>query len=132
MLTASSTDGISLEANKAGYKLVFNKKNLKSLQDFIVKVMNTRTLDLDAKILYIEDSQSIAGATIALFKSSKAQIQHVACLKDMQQAFTETKFDLVISDFYLKNKETGDDVIEFIRNFDDEARAETPHPDYIG
>ena len=44
----------------------------------------------------------------------------------MRQAFTETKFDLVISNFYLKNKETGDDVIEFIRNFDDEAREKTP------
>ena len=106
MLTASSTDGILLEANKAGYKLVFNKKNLKSLQDFIVKVMNTRTLDLDAKILYIEDSQSIASATIAVFKSSKTHVQHATCLKDIRQAFTETKIVLVITDNSLKNHET--------------------------
>ena len=126
MLTASSTDGILLEANKAGYKLVFNKKNLKSLQYFIVKVMNTRTLDLAAKILYIEDSQSIADATLSLFKSSKAKIQHVNCVKDMKQAFTESKFDLVITDYYLKNKETGDDVINFVRRSDDADKSEIP------
>ena len=126
MLTANSTDGILLEANKAGYKLVFNKQNLKSLQDFIIKVMNTRTLDLDAKILYIEDSQSIADATLSLFKNSKAKIQHVNCIKDMRQAFTESTFDLVITDYYLKNKETGDDVIRFIRQSDNLDKAEIP------
>ena len=126
MLTASETDGILLDANKAGYKLVFSKKNLNSLQEFVVKVLNTRTLDLDANILYIEDSQSIAGTTIAIFKGSKAHIHHVTCLKDMRQAFTEKKYDLVITDYYLKNKETGDDVIEFVRNFDGADRAEIP------
>ena len=88
--------------------------------------MNTRTLDLDAKILYIEDSQSIAGATLSLFKGSKANIQHVNCVKDMRQAFTESKFDLVITDYYLKNNETGNDVISFIRQSDDIDKVEPP------
>lgn len=126
MLTSNESSGIMLEANKAGFKLVFHKKNLNSLQNLITQVLNTRTLNLDANILYIEDSKSIAGATIALFKNNKANIQHVTCIKDMQHAFTETEFDIVITDYYLKNKETGDDVIDFVRNFADGDKSETP------
>lgn len=126
MLTSSEVSGVLMDANKAGFKLVFNKKNIKSLQDLLIQVLNTRTLDLNANILYIEDSLSVAGATVALFKSNKANILHVTNVNEMEKTFAESDIDLVITDFYLNDKETGDDVIKVVRNFNDADKSETP------
>jgi len=46
MLTASEVTEILLDANNAGYKLVFTKKNLGSFQELIVRILNKRILDL--------------------------------------------------------------------------------------
>jgi len=126
MLTSKKTEGTLLEANKAGYKLVFNKKDILSLEEFIVRIVNSRTLELEANILLIEDSQSVANLIMSLFKANKSSIHHVMQLSEMQTAFQEADFDLVITDYYLQEKETGDDVITFIRQFDDTDKSTTP------
>jgi len=126
MLTSEKTEGTLLEANKAGYKLVFNKKDILSLEEFIVRIVNSRTLELEANILLIEDSQSVANLIMSLFKANKSSIHHVMQLSEMQTAFQEANFDLVITDYYLQEKETGDDVITFIRQFDDTDKSTTP------
>ena len=126
MLTSDKADGILLDANKAGYKLVFSKKDMTSLEDIIVRIVNSRTLGLEANILLIEDSQSVADLVVSLFKSNKSAIQHVTQISDMQTAFQENDFDLVITDYYLRGNETGDDVITFVREFDDADKSNTP------
>lgn len=126
LLTSNDVTGILLDANKAGYKLVFSRKNIESMQDIITRVLNKRILDLEANILYIEDSQSIANLVVALFKSNNSKIHHVSKLNDLQSIFEEIDFDLVIADYYLSNNETGDDVISYIRNYDDSNKASIP------
>lgn len=126
LLTSNDVTGILLDANKAGYKLVFSRKNIESMQDIIARVLNKRILNLEANILYIEDSQSIANLVVALFKSNNSKIHHVSKLNDLQSIFEEIDFDLVIADYYLSNNETGDDVISYIRNYDDSNKASIP------
>lgn len=126
LLTSNDEQQVLQEATKVGYQFVFNKNNLKPLQDTIADVVNNNTLDLAANILYIEDSKSVAGATVELFKNKNSRIQHVSDIDSMQSAFCEHSFDLVITDYYLKNDETGDDVISFVREYDDQDRSNTP------
>ena len=126
LLTSEKAEGTMLDANKAGYKLVFNKKDISSLEDIVVRIVNSRTLGLDANILLIEDTQSVADLVVSLFKANKSSIQHVTQISDMKIAFQENDFDLVISDYYLKGNETGDDVITFVREFDDADKSSTP------
>jgi len=126
MLTASDITEILLDVNKAGYKLVFNKKNLGSFQELIVRILNKRTLDLNANILYVEDSQSVADLVVTLFKKNNAKIKHVNNILDMKLNFQETDFDLVITDYYLKNNETGDDVISIIQDSDNIKKSCIP------
>lgn len=126
LLTSSEVNKIIVEANKSGYKLVFNKKNLGSLQEIVIRILNARILELKADILFIEDSQAIANVISALFSDNKANIHHVSRLSEMQEAFDKQDFDLVITDYYLKDNETGDDVISHIRNIDDQDKASTP------
>lgn len=67
MTTSDDVTSLLVEANKAGFKLVFNKKDFISLQTFLTSVLNNRTLNLKGKILYIEDQKSVAASTVALF-----------------------------------------------------------------
>lgn len=44
----------------------------------------------------------------------------------MKSAFQKADFDLVITDYYLQKNETGDDVISYVRDFEDADKANTP------
>lgn len=126
MLTGNTISEVMLEANKAGFKLVFNKKDITSIQVFLTSVLNNRTLNLQGNILYIEDQKSVAAKTTALFENYHAEIDHVTNLHDAKLKFTNNNYDLVITDYYLEKKETGDDVIQFVRNDTDPSKARIP------
>ena len=126
MITSDDVSDVMLDANNAGFKLVFNRKDIDSIQVFLTSVLNNRTLNLKGNILYIEDQQSVAAATVALFESYQATIDHVTHLSEVKEKFAANNYDLVITDFYLKNKETGDDVINLVRGFNDSNKSRIP------
>ena len=126
MLTADDVSTVMMDANKAGFKLVFNKKDLDSIQTFLTSVLNNRTLNLKGRILYIEDQNSVATATVALFKSYQAHVDHVATLTDAKEKFSKNNYDLVITDYYLQNEESGDDIIQLVRSDRDIEKARIP------
>lgn len=126
MTTSDEVSEVMLEANKAGFKLAFNKKDISSIQTFLTSVVNNRTLDLKGRILFIEDQKSVADATVSLFKNYQSEIDHVTNLEKAKNQFSVNDYDLVITDYYLKDNETGDDVINFVRGFDDDEKSQTP------
>jgi len=126
MITADNVSDIMLDANKAGFKLVFNKKDIESIQTFLTSVLNNRTLNLKGRILYIEDQKSVAATTIALFENYQADVDHVTTLAEAKDKFSSHNYDLVITDYYLKDKETGDDIINFVRAFNDIDKSRIP------
>jgi len=126
MITADDVSEVMMDANKAGFKLVFNKKDIDSIQTFLTSVLNNRTLNLKGHILYVEDQKSIATATVALFESYQANVDHVTNLEQAKDKFCNINYDLVITDYYLKNNETGDDIINFVRDFEDIDKARIP------
>lgn len=126
MLTSDDVSSLMLEANQAGFKLVFNKKDLGSIQTFLTSVLNNRTLNLKSKILFIEDQQSVVDATVAIFDSYQAEIDHVLNLSEAKEKFSNNNYDLVITDYYMSNEKTVDDVIELVRDYDDATKACIP------
>lgn len=116
----------SIEADKAGFNLVFSKKNVELFQDVVIGVINKRTLDLTANVLLVEDSRAIAGVISELFRSNGSTVKHIVCLSELTEIFDEHSFDLVISDYHLKDGETGDDVISHVRNHDCDVKSNTP------
>ena len=126
MITGDEVSEVMLDANKAGFKLVFNKKDIDSIQAFLTSVLNNRTLNLKGNILYIEDQKSVAAATVALFESYQASVDHVTNLAAAKEKFTTKSYDLVITDFYLDDNETGDDIIHFVRSFNNPDKARIP------
>lgn len=126
MTTSDEVSDVMIEANKAGFKIVFNKKDTVSIQSFLIGVVNNRTLDLKGKILFVEDQKSVAAVTVALFKNYQSEVDHVMNLAEVKNQFTVNDYDLVITDYYLADNETGDDVINFVRRFDDVDKSKTP------
>ncbi len=115
-----------VEAHKAGFKLVLSKKRLVHLKDIISDTINKTNLNLAAHILLIEDSQAIAQAVSALLKQEGGRIHHVSSLKAFADAFDKHSFDMVISDYHLKDGETGDNVISMVRNHNAEEKSNIP------
>ena len=126
MITSDDASKVSLAATEAGYKLIYSRDNLGSLESFLVSVVNSRTLNLNGNILYIEDQNSLAAATVELFKNNHASIDHVTNLSDAKEKFSTKAYDLVITDYYLSAKETGGDIIEYVRGFNDSDKARIP------
>ena len=126
MITSDEVEEVSLEAITAGYELVFNKKDFNSIQSLLLSAVNDRTLDLNAHILYVEDQKSAAAATIELFENYKSKIDHVTNLADAKEKFAIKDYDLVITDYYLSEKETGDAVIRYVRDYNDIDKARIP------
>ena len=126
MITQNEVTEIMLEANKAGFKLVFNEKDINSIHSFLIRVVNNRTLDLHGKILYIEDQDSIAAMTTALFESYLADVNHVKNVDSAKIKFIENNYDLVITDCELNGNETANDIIELVRSYNDSDKARIP------
>ena len=126
MMSSDDVSKLMVDANKAGFKLVFDKKDIDSLHSFLIGVVNNRTLDLRANILYVEDQKSAAQMTIALLNSYEANVEHVTNMADAKAKFVEKNYDLVITDFYLQGNETGDDIIQLVRSINDADKANIP------
>jgi CheY-like chemotaxis protein len=69
MTTSDEVSEVTMEANKAGFKIAFNKKDIIAIQSYLTSIVNNRTLDLKGKILYIEDQKSVAAVTVSLFEN---------------------------------------------------------------
>lgn len=126
MLTAETVEDVYYEANKAGYKLVFSKKDFPSIERFLLGAVNSRTIDLKARILYVEDTKSVAARTSALLRGYQATVKHVLDVASAIEEFQQQEFDLIITDYYLGDDETGDDLISYVRGFEDFDKAEIP------
>jgi len=120
---ADGNKGADIEAD---FKMEFNRQDVDEIQEFVVGVINKLTLDLAVNVLLVEDSQAIADMESALLQENGSKVTHVACIEDMKYEFSNYPVDLVISDYHLKDGETGDDVIAFVRNYPCGIKSETP------
>lgn len=77
--------------------------------------------EINGKILYIEDSAVVAHATKKLLNNHNLDITHtldVSSAKEIipDKASAFEKFELVLTDYYLKNNETALEILDYVRN----------------
>jgi len=126
MLTSEADEEGNNEAYKAGYKTVFNKDDIDGLQGVILEAVNNLTIDLHARILYVEDDRLLAQFVSSLLRRYRANVETVYDLSSAIALFQQQEFDLIITDYYLGNDETGDDLVSFVRGFEDSSKASVP------
>lgn len=116
LITTDDVVGVLMAANAVGYKIVFHKKDVNALQDFIVEVANNKILNLEGKVLYIEAQINLAKATMDLFARQRTKISHFPSLSEAKLALASRNYDLVISDYDLDDNQTADTVVDYVRD----------------
>ncbi|MGJ8663826.1 MAG: response regulator [Marinicella sp.] len=76
---------------------------------------------INGKILYIEDSAVVAHATKKLLQNHNLDITHTLSVTDAKaiipdKAAAYDGFELVLTDYYLKNNETALEILDYVRN----------------
>lgn len=87
-----------------------------------LKDFTRRNSGMVGRILYVEDSPTVAAQTIRLMERHGLQVNHVASAEQaldlLQSAMAESpasSADIVVTDFYLKGRLTGGDLLHAIR-----------------
>ncbi|WP_154222226.1 response regulator [Marinicella rhabdoformis] len=77
--------------------------------------------EINGKILYIEDSMVVAHATKKLLQNHNLEITHKLSVTDAKEVMPDREtsyndFDLVLTDYYLKNNETARGILSYARD----------------
>lgn len=126
LLTSNEDASFEYKALNSGFNLIHHKSAIDVLHDILIQVINKRTLSLDGHILIVEDSNSIANQTAELFAQYGCNSEHAIDCHTMQDLVDNGSFNLIITDYYLKGRETGDDVIEYVRSHPNQEKSSIP------
>lgn len=77
----------------------------------------------DAHVLYVEDSRTVAAATIRMLKAQQMRVTHLLTVEDAlaylqacREGDAAPGADLVLTDVYLKGELDGNDLLRAVRN----------------
>lgn len=115
MLTADDIAVSRDEATRAGFSDALPKDNFDDLYNGLLKLAGQTSQASHNKILYIEDSKSVAQLTIAILESQQIEVDHFTNGEHAMQSFKDNDYDLVISDVFIEGNLTGADIVELIR-----------------
>ncbi len=109
------------EGFNAGVTDYFDKAlGFKAFGQFIKSFLE-RNPDLCGRILYIEDSKTAARTTRQMMEQHGMEVVQVSSVEEAQSLLEDARdrhikdFELVITDFHLKGKMTGGDLLYFLR-----------------
>jgi len=122
--TSDYNKGIVRHAFYAGATDVLNKRNPNTLIQYIenLSYKSQQSNTVTSKILYVEDSMSIALTTIAVLEDANLEVDHFIAAEDGLIAFNKNNYDLVITDILLEGNMQGNGFVRAIRQSDDYKR----------
>ncbi|HFC30217.1 MAG TPA: response regulator, partial [Oceanospirillales bacterium] len=85
----------------------------------------------DVHVLYIEDSRVVAHATKKVLSSHGLTADHVLTITDAIELLgspenATSKYDVILSDYYLKDNETAQYLIEYVREIQQINKIDLP------
>ena len=123
VVSGDADERLLREGFAAGVTDYFDKAlGYRAFAEFI-KDFTRRNTGLVGRILYVEDSPTAAAQTTRLMERHGLQVQHTASAEEaldilLECALDETApcaVDIVVTDFYLKGRLTGGDLLHAIR-----------------
>lgn len=118
MMTADVTDYLDKSKGQAG------------LQFFIKGILSPKS-QVKGHVLYIEDSRVVAHATKKVLSSHGLTADHVLTITDAIELLgspenATSKYDVILSDYYLKDNETAQYLIEYVREIQQINKIDLP------
>jgi two-component system cell cycle response regulator len=118
LLTSEPNETLLKNAHNAGITDIFPKTNFTYLRESIRYYIEGETqVDIEGgRVIYIEDSRSVAHVMIGYLESMNLEVTHFTNAEAALAAFTEHEdFDLVITDVVLDGTMSGLSLVRMIR-----------------
>jgi len=117
LLTSEPNATLLQNARAAGIKDIFPKTNITYLKSSIrYYIQGEKIFDIQGgKVLYVEDSASVAHIVIRYLKKLNLDVTHFLTAEEAFHAFIDDDFDLVITDVMLKGTMDGLSLVRMIR-----------------
>ena len=126
MITSNEDKETLDNAIALGVTEVFAKDELNKITSYAAQFSMSRGNNaISGRILYIEDSPSIASVTSNLLEKNGFTVDHFVTGEKGMDAFQQNTYDLVLTDIVLEGRMSGYGIVRAVRNFEDE-RARTP------
>ena len=124
LLTSNSSPDFKRKAYDAGFTEVFIKSDFPTLKRALHSLMLYATLNISARVLYVEDTQSTADYTRHIMKSAGWKVMHVKSGEEAAAILDKTKksFDIVVTDLVLDGEVSGIGLINLIRQGNERIR----------
>ena len=117
LLTSEPNEALLNNARNAGIKDIFPKTNIAQLRESLhYYIRGKRSINIEGgRVIYIEDSPSVAHAITKDLKKMNLEIDHYRSAEDAYNALLKSEYDLVITDVVLQGAMTGLSLVRMIR-----------------
>ncbi len=117
LLTSEPNETLLKNARSAGIKDIFPKTNITYLKSSIrYYIQGEQKFDIQGgRVLYVEDSASVAHIVTRYLKKLNLEITHFATAEEAFHAFTDNEYDLLITDVMLEGTMDGLSLVRMIR-----------------
>ncbi|WEJ63478.1 diguanylate cyclase [Thiomicrorhabdus lithotrophica] len=124
LLTSNSSPDFKRQAYDAGFTEIFIKSDFPTLKRALHSLMVYATLNISARVLYVEDTQSTADFTSHIMQSVGWKVKHVKSGEEAAKILDNTKkpFDIVVTDLVLEGEVSGIGLINLIRQGNERIR----------
>ncbi|MBA6326646.1 diguanylate cyclase [Colwellia sp. MB02u-6] len=117
----------------SGITEIFSKNDISSFSDYVQslsKTIDNSNFISDGRILYVEDSMSIANSTVPVLNKRGYEVSHITTGEEAIKLYDdeEQDFDLVMTDIILAGKISGTAVVRHIRGKEKKHKSPIPIP----
>jgi CheY-like chemotaxis protein len=108
-----------------------DKSRGKTGLEFFIKGILSPEAKVNGHVLYVEDSRVVAHATKKVLTNHGLTVDHVLTITDAIELLGKDKeaidkYDVVLTDYYLKDNETAQWLIEYVREIQQINKIELP------
>lgn len=125
LITVDDSDQATREGFAAGFTDVLNKAKLNTIQRSIEHLVERFDTKLHGKVLYLEDSPSVAAMTKSILEEMGLVVDHFTNGEAGLAVFDDINYDMVITDVVLEGSVSGVGVVNHVRKADGD-KARTP------
>ncbi|WP_051347197.1 diguanylate cyclase [Thiomicrorhabdus chilensis] len=122
LITSNASKEFKREAYDAGFTEIFIKSDFNTLKRAMHSLLIYATVNISAKVLYVEDTQSTADYTRFIMESAGWSVNHVKSGEAAAECLEKERFDLVVTDLVLEGALSGIGLIHLIRHGREEIR----------
>ena len=117
LLTSNTIDNSFDHAYDSGVTEIYNRSDINELSKDLKRSIQTKKNEINARVLFIEDSKTVATMMKRQMESMKITVEHFLSASEALKKFKESslEFDIIITDLLVEGELSGMGFIREIR-----------------